>query len=728
MKRSIHSTGLHGTPDGGRGGGADGAIPASLPAGTSTSTGKRASAHGHHDDDARQQFFERGCFSRSLSPPIDLPAQHQQRPMTMMMGIDPTMYQRRSSALANAGARTSTASPSSFPTAAASSDAFSAFGAFSPSNTFDNLNASDGCLAGPANLMARLFSAGNRMHDNNRRNDPTSAPAPAPAPKTTPAPTTHPSVGHTEETPECIIAKEMKELSLGERENAYEEIHGVAREQAEDAQFIRDCCDKLDKEIKRITNISARHAYDRCAFLNPKYVKSTSFRLLFLRADHYDAQRAANRIMHHFTKKLELFGYDMLAKDVTWDDLSDDDRASVEGGGGQFFPTAKDRTGRAIFFLAYAVQAADPAAVYHSRAVWYSIMSCLLLDDETQRKGMTAVLYSHNATVQGFLLSFTIQQHTAWVNTCLPFRLTAMHFCMEDETLRKMFSLVAVLMPKEIRTRVRLHYGTNLEVQYALNTFGILNESLTIDGNGRVDPNHLQQRIRELRHLEAKKEAREQRQYEKDMYHITDKGDRVVKVRRVTSADVLLGRGRPYHHHPGNHTMMRLVDEQKSKHDVSSRSAKKQITEEIVKQIKRNGGRFLKRVERKKDSATKKPSKKGDEQQQQAATELPEHDDPLQILIQQQQEQEQLIHNHETDDDDPFHDTHDDLLASMTNFNMELLNDDGIDNNHDNDDDDDDDDIFYPYWIEVTSTKAQHEKIAMTFRNKNRKEKEARSS
>jgi hypothetical protein len=71
---------------------------------------------------------------------------------------------------------------------------------------------------------------------------------------------------------------------------------------------------------------------------------------MFLRAEHFDARRAAKRIVLHFEYKKELWGESKLVKTLTLDDFDEDDMNCLRNHPFQP-PGAKDRAGRAIFFF-----------------------------------------------------------------------------------------------------------------------------------------------------------------------------------------------------------------------------------------------------------------------------------------------------------------------------------------------------------------------------------------
>jgi hypothetical protein len=102
------------------------------------------------------------------------------------------------------------------------------------------------------------------------------------------------------------------------------------------------------------THTTTDHHYQgyRIAYQqNPQYVESLT--LQFLRAEDFHPRNAAQRLLSYFDMKQQLFGPQGLGRDVRYDDLSPDDKESLEAGGMQTLPVT-DHAGRAIIFTRQA--------------------------------------------------------------------------------------------------------------------------------------------------------------------------------------------------------------------------------------------------------------------------------------------------------------------------------------------------------------------------------------
>ena len=99
------------------------------------------------------------------------------------------------------------------------------------------------------------------------------------------------------------------------------------------------------------------------------------------------------------------------------------------------------------------------------RSLYYVIMA-LAESEETQIKGMVSIPYICSGTGKARQLYLF---RMAKLRICLPLRVAAVHVC-KDETgtdltalLFGFFSFFYNALPKELRTRIRLHTGAFLE-------------------------------------------------------------------------------------------------------------------------------------------------------------------------------------------------------------------------------------------------------------------------
>jgi hypothetical protein len=143
---------------------------------------------------------------------------------------------------------------------------------------------------------------------------------------------------------DALLSSELYTLSLEERAQVLEDVHGVSNEIDEDPEFVSESLDKLEKKLETTRN---KQDYDYAYALDPQYVKNRELRLRFLRSTSFDISTAASRIVKHFEAKMELFGKANVAKDITQDDLSKEDLECLYCGYNQILPV-RDQAGRGV--------------------------------------------------------------------------------------------------------------------------------------------------------------------------------------------------------------------------------------------------------------------------------------------------------------------------------------------------------------------------------------------
>jgi hypothetical protein len=146
-------------------------------------------------------------------------------------------------------------------------------------------------------------------------------------------------------------ARELQQLPKGEREQVWADMTGnddmiYYRMHAETAEFLEERIAAFTEELQK-GHESNRPAYDLAVQQNASYVHHQ--KLKFLRADNFVLSSAASRMFAHFALKLDLFGPQMLARDVKLEDLNEDDLESLKAGGMQVLPM-QDHATRPVLF------------------------------------------------------------------------------------------------------------------------------------------------------------------------------------------------------------------------------------------------------------------------------------------------------------------------------------------------------------------------------------------
>ena len=145
-------------------------------------------------------------------------------------------------------------------------------------------------------------------------------------------------------TIQSLLALDLNKISMKERGEVYEDLHGVSSLVDESPEMVASRLAELETEIAKIR---CRDAYIAATSKDSSYTSSRALRLKFLRAEQFDSKRAAARLIGFFERKLEIFGPDPLARDILLSDLNEDDQICLQSGLMTLVPE-KDMAGRGI--------------------------------------------------------------------------------------------------------------------------------------------------------------------------------------------------------------------------------------------------------------------------------------------------------------------------------------------------------------------------------------------
>ena len=266
------------------------------------------------------------------------------------------------------------------------------------------------------------------------------------------------------------MGKAFAKLSVEERNVITEEIHGVVSNSGSggsgteendveaDPIFVDHRIHQLQEELRKIPK-KEKVDYRRACFLAPSKYSDTNrkFHLMFLRSTRFDTKLAAEKIVSFFKLKTKLFGSEMVAKDITWDDLGEEERNALLTLNTATFLPLPDMAGRKIIFGSFFHVAPQVKA----RAEFYLIMREVENDEMVQKHGVIAVAYDVG-------VPFAVQSRCA--NTIiadvflfLPFKFTCFHYCYSNPALHVTFTIFFRLFRKYVGARFREHFGNHVE-------------------------------------------------------------------------------------------------------------------------------------------------------------------------------------------------------------------------------------------------------------------------
>jgi hypothetical protein len=167
----------------------------------------------------------------------------------------------------------------------------------------------------------------------------------------------------TEDTMDSILARELHQLSLEDREAINEEIHGVhTLAVPETPNFVWEKLEEMERALLLMQHPRHRQhhmggdgrgavagdAYREAMLLGSQYIHDPNLRLMFLRADLFNASRAAARLVKFLQLLRDYLGPEALVhKPWTLRIFGPDDLTALKCGVFQIFP-GRDQAGRRV--------------------------------------------------------------------------------------------------------------------------------------------------------------------------------------------------------------------------------------------------------------------------------------------------------------------------------------------------------------------------------------------
>ncbi|KAL3903194.1 MAG: hypothetical protein SGILL_010539, partial [Bacillariaceae sp.] len=433
-----------------------------------------------------------------------------------------------------------------------------------------------------------------------------------------------------------LLAKEMTNMSLNEREQVYQDIHGVRDYPEETPQYLQEKQEAMQQALDSIPAFR-RTAYNVALRMDASHVKDEKLRIRFLRCEIFDAKKAALRFTKHFEQKLELFGKELLCTTIRQRHLSPDGLQAVMEGTSQ--NSERDSRGRlvTIQFSNLNSNLSRPTKANLERVYYMCMVNAE--NEENQRKG-SVIIVGEIPKTRLKAASWKIPR----LLETLPFRREAIHVCFDPS--RKLFArLFKNACESFTKRRLKLHTGGWMHTKTMLTTYGIPVEQLPIhdDGTAYLSPAHtLRWETRrqweeqqdgvgpailppslleplcfsdeedagfdDLSSLDifpdninplsaedtsvATKESVTQNS-NNTKTPIPESPPPLIPFSDVTEHDVLMGRGKRLDKHAGNIKFRNYVSERRAQYDECSQYIKTTICKEIISVIHDQNGRFL---------------------------------------------------------------------------------------------------------------------------------------
>jgi hypothetical protein len=388
------------------------------------------------------------------------------------------------------------------------------------------------------------------------------------------------------ESVDKFLSKELMNLSVQDRNACLEEAHGViCLAPQESPAMIKEALENLSEELDKNLAQHQKWAYTQSKRIKGSYVETDDFRLRFLRAALFDIPTAAKLLAKFLDLALEFFGPFSLRRPVTLADFTKEEFKIFRKGLCQFLPF-RDRRGRRILVVFHNEQLEDVAPSLRIKILLYMTYAAGTGDVDLQRRGIVGMIWCQDSTAS-YTFKVTPKNCRVQVHEFAAIRVSAMHICTPDTPFfRFCRAMWTIGVGGSSRSRLKIHVGEPVELQYALRAYGISTEQLPITWTGKIKHNYMRQwmRVRFVLEGSDKDFLKRQKQSETPM----------TVIECPTVNDVIFRQGTSTMYHPGNaffRSMIQICCEEVGPY--TTQRSTKNIVAKVMENLERKGGRVL---------------------------------------------------------------------------------------------------------------------------------------
>jgi len=284
---------------------------------------------------------------------------------------------------------------------------------------------------------------------------------------------------------EKIWAKERYDMNPFDREKTSYELHGVrSRAIDETPELLEHSLKCFDDEILKLP-LREKKQHEYCMQMNSTYILSSLFRLRFLRAEFFDAKKAAIRYCRCLDMLVDYFGEYALFRQLFLTDLDKNELRFLKEGDMQLLP-ARDTLGRRLLVFV----GGDSPSKVRDKVGLFLLFQAVAEDVTTQRNGLVSIHLMCEEVKLAMTNNRSPSQHQKFFTDVLaaaPIRWSGMHMCFPDEGVYRFLKPLMLFVVGEAARRVlRVHSGSRTECDYSLSSFGIPLEDIPCTNTGTV--------------------------------------------------------------------------------------------------------------------------------------------------------------------------------------------------------------------------------------------------
>jgi len=210
-----------------------------------------------------------------------------------------------------------------------------------------------------------------------------------------------------------------------------------------------------------------------------------AFKLVFLRCEVFNANRAVERWLKYWDARINVFGEERAFLPIcTLDGAAEDDKTALQM---NYMQIAEDTDpdGRAIVFFDFTKESCDIPSDSLLRTVWYQVH--IALQKESVQKHGVVVFTQPINKLSDWRPSLSKKIALAGKGV-LPVRFAGMHFVNPPTLISVTMPIVRTVVGKKLRHRFYTHSGSTDEVLASLSRFGLgTKEMLPVMFGGNLD-------------------------------------------------------------------------------------------------------------------------------------------------------------------------------------------------------------------------------------------------
>jgi len=303
------------------------------------------------------------------------------------------------------------------------------------------------------------------------------------------------------------IVLQEEEMTLQERNEAYEDVHGVGKAVEETPELLSNSLEEM-KDCLSATDHPDKKSYLIALQKNNDYVLSDRMLLPFLRCDRFEITKATKRYFKYYAMIERVFGQEALGRDLLLTDLTPEQQQHFVDEAHVQFLRQRDSMGRAIQFIdpmilmrMYNGPVEEEISV--QRCCFYLVMRQILDSEDTQRHGVVSIFYGVDNRLKVDEDFAKIPDGNRFLQSvgggfpAVPMRINAVHFLWNDERILPFMSLYRHALGRAISARFLAHYGSIEECHAKLINYGIPVSAIPLTSSGIISYNKTAKTIRQ---------------------------------------------------------------------------------------------------------------------------------------------------------------------------------------------------------------------------------------